>query len=248
MDMTTADLALQLSLALVAITVALSCKGPIRASLSLLLAVLVVGITIVMTMFYFNTGPIYERTQGRCTVPGQQKVSGDKLSLSGTPAVVTEEMKAPQRLRQEAAAIQEKEKIATAGRGDIALRAYRDQVKPPLSEARQLCGTIHSFPLNDLTSLDNTNFTARKTEAQQIHHDANKIADALLLIRPPAALSNTHQSLIGAAEHLRQAGVKLARFFSAENEEEEQTLKKGAISSANSALRSIDNFTKAAAL
>lgn len=247
MDISFADLALQFSVALIAIIIAVNSTGVVRTTISALFAIAVVALTVVMAILYFNLGSFATQSGESTSAIKKSQSSGDQINLTDTPTVVTQEMKAPQRVRQEAAAAKEQEKVAELS-SDEAVLLYRKEVQPPLADARKICEEIKAFSLDDLTQLDDAAYQARKNEAIQLRYRANQTAEALLLIRPPSAIMNTHQSLIGAAEHLRQAGIRLARYFSAENEEEEKSLASGITKSTNSALRSIDNFTKVAGL
>ena len=56
MDISFADLALQFSVALIAIIIAVNSTGVVRTTISALFAIAVVALTVVMAILYFNLG------------------------------------------------------------------------------------------------------------------------------------------------------------------------------------------------
>ena len=109
MELTLTELVIQLSLALTCIAVAINSRGPVRTSLSGVLATAVVGMTALLLILGLGTGTFSaiasdvraERQAAAAEKDDVVKVSG-RLAVPGEAAEpVTEEMKAPQRMLQE---------------------------------------------------------------------------------------------------------------------------------------------------
>ncbi len=254
MEITLVELVLLLSASLTCVAVAINARGPVRASVSGVLATAVVGMTVLTLMFGLGPGTFAgiaggssddseeapARTRAR-KAPDTVRVSG-RVALPGEEqAPVTEEMKAPQRARQEEAAVQQRKELDS---GNPAVAAYQETMRPLVVRARKLGDSIRKFKLTGLESLSDEEYEARKNNAFALRNQAGALAEEILAVKAPREVNAMHPLAVGGAEHLRSAGSKLARFFNAEDQTEEETFRKGARTSAETALRALGEYSR----
>ena len=249
MELTLTELVIQLSLALTCIAVAINSRGPVRTSLSGVLATAVVGMTALLLILGLGTGTFSaiasdvraERQAAAAEKDDVVKVSG-RLAVPGEAAEpVTEEMKAPQRMLQEERAAKERKSLDA---GNPAVAAYQETMRPLVVRARKLGDSIRKFKLTGLESLSDEEYEARKNNAFALRNQAGALAEEILAVKAPREVNAMHPLAVGGAEHLRSAGSKLARFFNAEDQTEEETFRKGARTSAETALRALGEYSR----
>ena len=248
MELTLTELVIQLSLALTCVAVAINSRGPVRTSLSGVLATAVVGMTVLLLILGLGTGTFSaiasdvraERQAAAAEKEETVKVSG-RLAIPGEAAEpVTEEMKAPQRMRQEEVAAKERKSLDV---GNPAVAAYQETVRPLVARARELGSALRKLKLEGLSE-ENEKYAETRDQAMKLRAEASALAEEILALKAPKELSATHQLFVGSAEHLRNAGAKAVRFFSAPNASEAQTLGKGTRTSAETSLRALGEFSR----
>jgi hypothetical protein len=237
MEIHISTLILQSSLALVALGLAINSRGSVRQSLNGVIAVLVIGATIVL----FVLG-------GRS--PVLQAELSDQEQLAVTAVRTNDEMaeRHAQALRDSLAVAQrspqEQVRLAEATARERARTDYLTGAKPEVAGARDVVTALLSFSTSDLTTLSDADRQARQRDAQILQDQANTAFTGLKGLEVPADMRLTQLQLSKAADCLRRAGVALTGSVESPDAAASAALAEKMRLEANAADKALDEFKR----